>query len=431
MCKSDATGTIKSCVLPLQQLNVDLCRTSGECLRKNPKKPVCKEEKNKKTCVGLDQCLSNCTSTQVCSSKHECEDPPKCTIDGQCLPWETCQQISEEVSQRFCLTTNPSPGLDQCSTSRDCEVKSTEKVMCKEKNRRKVCVKPDLCKSKCAKDELCDEEDKCRAPEECRNDESCKSNEFCKKSGFNGKSFCSVKPGSPRPSSDECGAGYDCTKQNGKSVCKELGGKRVCVQPEQCLAKCKKTEFCSGEGKCKPARECKSGADCKGNEICAKSTQIDKPKICILKPGAPPPKVDECGSNKDCSSKNPLTICKSNLQIVKGFLKNNVKLCVPMEQCATNCSSNELCDSNNICQSSEACETADDCETGEVCKRFTPDGEKVCFFSSFHFFQFFLRFVFSTRDPLQRRRTNVVRTKIARVAEKERFAKSPKGQGNA
>ena len=370
ICKTDTATKMKYCVLPLQQLDVNQCETSKECMEKNPKKPVCKEENGKNFCVGVDQCLSNCSDTQVCTSKHKCEDPPKCTSDSQCFPWETCRQISGET-QRFCLTADPPTGLDQCTTNEDCKMKGTVRVVCKEHNGRRECVKPELCKSKCSSSERCDEDHRCLAPMECRTDQNCKSNEFCKESGFNGKAFCSLKPESPRPSSDECAGSYDCNNMNGKSVCKDVGGKRICVQPEQCLAKCKKKEFCDTLGQCKPALECKSNVDCKANELCTR-IQKNSPKTCILKPGAPPPKFDECGSGKDCASKIPGTICK---------FKNGAKVCVPSDQCKANCTLEESCDANNMCKSSQKCKSDNDCETGEVCKKYISDGDMICIFN--------------------------------------------------
>merc|ERR1711974_296755 len=194
---------------------------------------------------------------------------------------------------RICLAADPTQALDQCAVNSDCQAKGTTRTVCKECNGHRRCVKPQKCLSKCESEEICTIDHKCKATWECKQDKHCAKHEFCRKFVSGGKAFCSALPGiqekpQEKPLSDECGANLDCKERGEQTVCKEVDGKQICFQPEQCLDQCKEDELCDAQNQCKPAYSCQSDDDCKENEVCKRIVEKG-PKTCLLGSGVRPP----------------------------------------------------------------------------------------------------------------------------------------------
>ena len=111
-CLVDVSTGIKTCVPLVTLMEMDQCGTSLECKEKSPSRPICKDNGKSRMCVRPDQCLGNCSGTDVCNPKQVCEPLPKCRSDNQCQPWESCQKISEE-GRRACLSWRDDDE-DQC-----------------------------------------------------------------------------------------------------------------------------------------------------------------------------------------------------------------------------------------------------------------------------------------------------------------------------
>ena len=118
-----------------------------------------------------------------------------CRSDNQCQPWESCQKVSEE-GRRACLSWRDDDE-DQCATNSDCKAKGTVKTVCKEQAAgQRKCVEPGLCQSRCSKDEICDQDDRCRAQPECKTDSDCgKAGQWiCRKFSAYGTKTCVLDP---------------------------------------------------------------------------------------------------------------------------------------------------------------------------------------------------------------------------------------------
>ena len=123
-CHKDDTKT------PLE--DQDQCGTSEDCEAKNPKKPICKEDLGKRTCVGRSQCASNCSKSEICDSNHACRRPLTCTSDKDCKFLESCRIYVPNG----CKTCQLDPematlSLQECATNADCKKTQKKKVVCK------------------------------------------------------------------------------------------------------------------------------------------------------------------------------------------------------------------------------------------------------------------------------------------------------------
>ena len=326
------------------------CGTNTDCKEKY--KSVCKEEDGKRTCVPPRFCLSKCSPSDFCDSLHKCVGPPPCKSDVDCPCNHACI-INGKTSLPSCQPDSQAAAkMDECSTSEDCVKIAKDRPVCKESSGRRTCVHPYQCMSQCTEKEICNHEHKCVVSHPCRSNNDCRAGEFCWWAKKEIKEGCGryifteaqkegsdqigpgVGQGTCRSSTDlvshQCVINKDCEEtQRVRKVCKDVGKRRSCVHPDECLAACSSKEVCDSKHQCKLINTCKDDSDCPKGEACLESTC--RPTFFNS--------TEQCGSNLDCKTMGgSQSVCKED--------NKGRRICrQPGIACLSTCQLDELCDS--------------------------------------------------------------------------------------
>ena len=258
-CVSHGTTGLKSCQPESVEIaKMDECLTTVDCPARDKNRTICKEDSGRKTCVRPEQCLSTCAGKEVCTDDHKCVVPHPCKSNNDCRAGQVCWWPIK-VGGKGATSPHHGPGigqgtcrsgedgstvdlvLDQCVSTKDCEKTQKMRKVCKTDGKRKSCVYPDECLASCSSKEVCDSKHKCKPVNTCEEHNECGIGKVCLESPTGQKS-CQPIFLSP---TEQCGSNLDCQRMGGmESVCKEESGKRTCVRPGRCYAKCQPNELC-------------------------------------------------------------------------------------------------------------------------------------------------------------------------------------------
>ena len=111
-----------------------------------------------------------------------------------------------------------------------------------------------------------------------------------------------------------CKSNSDCESKDGKTTCKQYvsGGDLTCQSPTSCDKKCQANEYCNDKNICFPT----------GNVNL---------------------RTNECGTNRDCEQlyQDEKPVCK---------IVGDKITCVPVHECYSYCTANELCTESGGCE---------------------------------------------------------------------------------
>ena len=356
------------------------CKANKDCEGKKGKKgilSICKDVDGKRICIHPSQCLSNCQTTEFCSSKQNCERVPECTSDEDCSEDQICKVLPTGLNA--CEKPVEIGPPHECGRSSDC---AKDRICKEDENKIRKCALPYKCykNNGCLGNKLCDVENECRTPLECSSSQDCPSGQTCQahikgkpaKSGNRrlDPKTCHPDVNIPPTTLEECDMTQDCIKDGEEDrVCKvNSKGEKGCVSATRCKSQCETNEICDSEDKCKAVRTCRANFDCKANEICKRQEGTMKIFICHSKPDYP--EVNQCGSNQDCKILDSRrTVCKE---------ERGLKSCVAPEQCLASCSKKELCGPQHTCKVPQYCTSSQVCKTQEECKQLAPGMLATC-----------------------------------------------------